>query len=167
MRDQEKLSPCCNGNPSVLSHGYSWMVGSFQSLTRTLQSLEGIASKSEFLEKWLYICFSTKQQPSTAGICSFIAAFGDLKWLCLLSLVRVGCKMSRDHVCPLQPWAESAPYAMEEGSLRAFMVQFHTTAEKCSPQGGWEDHFSQQPGLSALQLCFISASVHRCSSGFM
>lgn len=147
----------------MLSHGHSWgcrKVRSFQCLTRTLQSLEGIASKSEFLENWLYICFSMKQQPSTAGTCSFIAAFGDLKWLCLLSLVRVGCKMSRDHVCPLHPWAESAPYAMEEGSLRAFMVQFHTTAEKCSPQGGWEDHFSQQPGLNALQAVVLYLCQH-------
>lgn len=109
--------------------------------------------KSEFLEQWLYICSSTKQQPSTAGTCSFVAASERLNWLCLSVTGQggsVGCKMSRDNVCPLHLWAESAPNAVGEESMRAFMVQFHTTSREMQPPRRVGGPFSQQPGLRAL-----------------
>lgn len=55
-----------------------------------------------------------------------------------------------------------------DGCTVTFTVQVHTTAEKCSPQRGLEDHFpTGQGSFHCKQLCFIFASVNHCSSGFM
>lgn len=110
------------------------------------------------------------------------SAFEFLNPLCLAVTGQggsVGCKMSRGSVCPAAGTGrclrnlrvsrvEAAPYPMEDGGVRSFIVQVHVTAEKCSPQQGWEDHFLTGQGLfHGKQLCFIFASVNHCSSGFM
>lgn len=49
---------------------------------------------------------------------------------------------------------------MEEETVRAFMVQFHKTAEKCSPKEGGRTPLCQQPGLSALQAVVLYLCQH-------
>lgn len=165
MRDQQELSPCCSGNPSVLSHGHSWCfwkVGSLPCLTRILQSLEGIASKSEFLGKWLYICFSTKQQPSAEGVCSFIAAFEYLKWLCLLSLVRVKCGL-QDEWRPCLPSAclgRISSICYGRGKCESFYGPVSHKSREMQPPRRVGGPLSQQPGLSALQAVVLYLCQH-------